>query len=212
MIHRLSQKKKKKNIFLIWIREYEHCSLSYMCNHISLGRTNKTAMCGSVFISKIWRFQGSEPSQNSGVSATETVLLLLAASSALQSQPCGPHCPDIPLPPNTGIFWVAPRFHSQLLSCHPALPACPLPGPPSRYALCSVLLRGSVLYHCPFPGTKPEPGAALQSQKRPTVPPRGGPCFDLLQCPEIKSVRASTLSQRTRRIMNYVARFVQPNS
>lgn len=116
-----------------------------MCNHISLGHTNKTATCGSVFISKIWRFQGSEPSQNSGVSATEAVLLLPAAASALQSQPCGPHCPDIPLPPNTGIFWVAPRFHSQLLSCHPALPACPLLGPQAD-TLCVLYSSGALFF------------------------------------------------------------------
>lgn len=157
----------------------------------------ETATCGSVFISKIWKLQASGPSQNSRVSATEAVSMLLAASFALQCQPCGPHCPDIPLPPNTGIFWVAPWFHSQLLSCHPARPAYPLPGPPSRYALCSVFPRGSVLYHCPFPGTKHEPGAALQSQRRPTVLPHGCAPFDLLQRPKIKSVCASTLSENT---------------
>lgn len=172
----------------------------------------ETATCGSVFISKIRKFQASGPSQNSRVSATEAVSLLPAASFDLQCQPCGPHCPDIPLPPNTGIFWVAPRCHSQLLSRHPALPAYPLPGSPSRYTLCSVLLRGSVLYHCPFPGTKHEARAALQSQRRLTVLPCGCAPFDLLQCPNIKSVCASTLSQRTRRIMNYMARFIQPIS
>ena len=171
---------------------------------------HETATCGSVFISKIWKLQASGPSQNSRVSATEAVSMLLAASFALQCQPCGPHCPDILLPPNTGIFWVAPRFHAQLLSCHPARPAYALPGPPSRYAMCSIFPRGSVLYHCPFPGTKHEPGAALQSQRRPTVLPRGCAPFDLLQCPKIKSVCASTL--RTRRITNYMARFIQPIS
>lgn len=158
----------------------------------------ETATCGSVFISKIWKLQASGPSQNSRVSATEAVSMLLAASFALQCQPCGPHCPDIPLPPNTGIFWVCSLIPLSVTVMPPGSPSLPLfPGPPSRYALCSVFPRALFFFHhCPFPGTKHEPRAALQSQRHPHCA-ASWLAAPFLQRPKIKSVCVSTLSENT---------------
>lgn len=109
MIHRLSQ---NKNRIFSSFGQGNMSIVPYVIRVTTFPQVIKmnhdTAACGSVFISKIWKFRASDPSQNHRVSVSEGVFLTSSILVCSLMSALWFHYPDIPLTPNTGIFLVTP--------------------------------------------------------------------------------------------------------
>lgn len=212
MIHGLSQKK-KKDIFLIWIREYEHCSLCYMCNHISLLYWWNVKQ-PLVVQSSLARYGNSRPQD-----LHRTVGCLLQRLSRCSWQPhlpssvspVGPTAltsPSLPTQAYSGLL-----LDSTLSYCHA-----------TRLAQLTLFLGPQADMPCVLysPGALFFITAPSQEQSMSPEQPcnlRDTPlCCLMAVLPLISSsaprsrVCVPQLSLRTRRITNYVARFIQPIS